>query len=113
MTATKTKKQTQANKRLLLEQIELNEGQLNGLPSNPRFIKRRKVCILGEINTRQPRIFESSSFACLSDEERQVYNNSRKYALTSLPRNRNEGRSVLHFPEINERKKVTRVHSKG
>lgn len=46
MAATKTKKQTQANKRLLLEQIELNEGQLNGLPSNPRFIKDEKFASL-------------------------------------------------------------------
>lgn len=41
-----TKKQAQANKRLLLEQIELNEGQLNGLPSNPRFIKDEKFASL-------------------------------------------------------------------
>lgn len=33
------KQQPQANRRILLEQIETNEGQLNGLPSNPRFIK--------------------------------------------------------------------------
>lgn len=41
MTAT-TKKQAQANKRILLDEIELNEGQLNGLPSNPRFIRDDK-----------------------------------------------------------------------
>ena len=77
------KKQTQANKRLLLEQIELNEG-LKRTALQSSFHQGRKVCILGEINTRQPRIFESSPFACLSDEERQVYNNSRKYAFTCL-----------------------------
>lgn len=36
------KQQPQANRRILLEQIETNEGQLNGLPPNPRFIKDEK-----------------------------------------------------------------------
>lgn len=43
---TTTKKQTQANKKIPLSEIELNEGQLNGLPSNPRFIKDEKFASL-------------------------------------------------------------------
>lgn len=43
---TTKKKQTQANKKIPLSEIELNEGQLNGLPSNPRFIKDEKFASL-------------------------------------------------------------------
>lgn len=43
---TTTKKQTQANKKIPLSEIELNEGQLDGLPSNPRFIKDEKFASL-------------------------------------------------------------------
>lgn len=43
---TTTKKKTQANKKIPLSEIELNEGQLNGLPSNPRFIKDEKFASL-------------------------------------------------------------------
>lgn len=43
---TTKKKQTQANKKIPLSEIELNEGQLNGLPSNPRFIKDEKSASL-------------------------------------------------------------------
>ena len=43
---TTTKKKTQANKKIPLSEIELNEGQLDGLPSNPRFIKDEKFASL-------------------------------------------------------------------
>lgn len=43
---TTKKKQTQANKKIPLSEIELNEGQLDGLPSNPRFIKDEKFASL-------------------------------------------------------------------
>lgn len=43
MTATKTKKQAQANKRLLLEQIELNEGQLNRIRKTPINSRTKKL----------------------------------------------------------------------
>mgnify|MGYP002521724886 CR=1 FL=1 len=58
MTAT-TKKQAQANKRLLLDEIELNEGQLNGLPSNPRFIRDEKFKALVKSIRESPELLKA------------------------------------------------------
>lgn len=113
MTATKTKKQTQANKRLLLEQIELNEGQLNGLPSNPRFIKDEKFASLVKSIQDSPEFLKARPLLVYQMKNGKYITIAGNMRLRACREIGNEGRSVLHFPEINERKKVTRVHSKG
>ena len=67
---------------LELDRLELNEGQLDGLPANPREILETKLDFLKKGYSGIPRTDEIPYAAGLSARKRQIHHHRRKYALS-------------------------------